>query len=189
MTRFHSPPTLPHFPKEAGSRRATRRRTRMGTSPNPRRDLPKDPRAGGDPLPRKVEASRDSDPPGSLVWVGLRPNRHRPHRETARTEVLSLTRRPSSRRKRRGRGWIFPRSLSRVVAQDESATIRRSGRAEERPKSFLRRLEPKLAALPFPTRRSGSETPGYRLSPGPGDGVERIDVHVKERFRRPFSSR
>jgi hypothetical protein len=121
-------------------------------------------------------------------WIGLRPDRQRLHREhTARAEALSLTRRPASRRKRRGRGWI-PRSLSLVsLGQGRHQPPKRPCRDRTEVRSRAPQTEVCGASVFRPPKRSGDpRCPG---SPGLSDGVERIDVHVKERFRRPFSSR
>lgn len=104
-----------------------------------------------------VVATRDSDPPGSLVWVGLRPNRHRPHRETARTEILSVTRRPSSRRKRRGRGWIthaLVRGLSPWTVRHQPP--KRSCREQTEVSSQAPRAEARCASISHPPKRIGN---------------------------------
>jgi len=96
-------------PLPEGSRKPTRHsdRTRMGALPNPRRDLPKDSRTDGEP--RSTQAwPRLVTPTPQVRWCGSASGQTDivSIEETARTEILSLTRRPSSRRKRRGRGWI-----------------------------------------------------------------------------------
>jgi len=59
----------------------------------------------------------------------------------------------------------------------------------EQTEACSRRLGPKPEARSCPAPPKRFRNPEVRANPVSGDGVERIDVHVKERFRRTISSR
>jgi len=155
------------------------------------RHLPKEaPSAGGSrrerrPVRRPIP-TRSSDHVRSRERVGLRPDRHRLHRSGQGTghEDRFPPGRPEGRRVRRrsAGGAVGPRHPSRRMG---SAT-RAEAPASSGPKpSRARRAEARSALIPDPPKRTGNPCRDDRHS----DEVERVDVHVKERFRRPVSSR
>jgi len=146
------------------------------------------------PLPKELLQRRAASYPKAVAARGSDPFQQagidRPR--ARQTSPPSKTAGPKSKMTRRSStdasagGAVVAAQATRVVGWPPSQDTEVS-RAEAN-RSLLRAPRGKPEVRSFRHRRSVSGTlnPG---EPGSGDGVEHIDVHVKERFRRTISSR
>jgi len=118
--------------------------------------------------------------------TGLGPDRHRLHRKS-RTEIPPGPEGHGAGANAGGAaGTAQPPPKGRLLRSPPMRFRKRSAPIPWRAEARRGRQEPKPSALSPPVRRSVPRTPNQHC--WPGDGVERVDFHVKERFRRPFSS-